>query len=250
MTQEEITRMFENIPADRMQSYLKYMATQEAEHEAVTKGKTDEEIIKIYLDSLAKLDPQLATKYPTNTRGKSIEDCMQYIESLAQKMAKNKRSVAINSFTVFEWTVRYFMDDEIKKFEVVKPAPVVPTKPAKVTLASLQAEKEKWQANIKKQIDDWEVDHNAKIDQWEQEHKQDLFPEENPHVKEQNPFLAAVFPQQAELDRLLAEKNKPAAPEPAADKPAEDPEPETQDQEEDGEIIEEASPEEIGELEY
>ena len=57
MTQEEITRMFENIPADRMQSYLKYMATQEAEHEAVTKGKTDEEIIKIYLDSLAKLDP-------------------------------------------------------------------------------------------------------------------------------------------------------------------------------------------------
>lgn len=251
MTNEEITRMLENIPAEKMQSFIKWMATQEAEHEAICKGSTPQEILKAYLDKMAEHDPQLATKYPQNPMGKTIKDCWEMIENRANELSGNKRQIGLTSFQVFDMAVRYFLDDEAKKYERPKNAPIAHTVIPKNNLESLLKEKENWETANKKKIDEWEKEHNAKIDAWELEHKQDLFPPENPLLKQENPFLKSVFPQQAQLDKLLTEKTKTTTkqvtPEPASAEPGTEP---VANDNEDGEDIEEASAEELGELDY
>lgn len=253
MTPEEITRMLENTSAKDVENLIKYLNIQKAEAEAVTKGTTNEEIVQNYLDNLIKYDPQLAEKYPTNNMNKGIKDCMDYINNLAQKTAApGARMAAVNSFTVFEWAVRYFLQDEIEKFEKPKPAPYQPKAPTlQQKIDTLKQAKEKWLQGNKNKIDAWEIENNAKIDLWEKEHKLDLFPSNNPYANKVNPHLSEVFPQQEELDKLITEQNKKSKPEPTAEPEKTEPaaEPDNSDQEDEGDIIEEASEEELAELE-
>ena len=221
MKPEEITRMLENVEQKDVEQLFKYLKIQQAENAALAKGKTQKEIVQEYLNELSKLDPQLAAVYPTNAAGKSIDDCFAYIEDNATKMRRDgKNVVTITSFTVFEWAVTYFLDDTIAKFEVKKVA--TPSyDPTAAKIKTLQANKEKWQKENDKKVQEWETDNNAKIDAFEKAHANDLFPADNPYTGKVNPHLSAVFPQQEELDKLLAEQK--AKKKKAKESPAEEP---------------------------
>ena len=242
MKPEEITRMLENVEQKDVESLFKYLRIQQAENAALAKGKTQKEIIQEYLNALSKLDPQLAAVYPDNKAGKSIDDCYAYIEDNARKLRTDgKNTVSVTSFTVFEWAVTYFLDETVAKFEVKKGTPVVTNYDITAgKIKTLQANKEKWQKENDKKVQAWETENNAKIDEFEKAHAHDLFPAINPYTGRVNPHLNAKFPQQEELDKLLAEqKAKKKAKETPADEPAataEEPapkEPETPDEPDD-----------------
>ena len=171
------------------------------------KGKTQKDIVKIFLDERRKSNLKLAQKYPENAMGKSFDDCWAYIEDNAEKAANGQNRVAITSFTVFDWAVNYFCDDSIAKVEKAKSTTSKPTKeekPTKSELQTLQEAKEIWQKKNDQQVAQWEQENNAAIDKFEKEHAMDLFPPVNPYLNKENPYLNAVFPQQEKLDKLLA----------------------------------------------
>lgn len=214
MNNELITRKLENVTQEQLENVIKYLDAQRIENDAVSKGKTNEDIIRLYLEGLAKNHPDLAAKFPNNPMGKTMKDCMEYIESLARKMAGNSQMATVTSFTVFNWAILYFTDDSIKKHETPKPTPVVKTTAThtqKVDLKALLAEKETWEKENKAKIDEWEQKHNAEIDDWESKHPADLFgyKPENPFLKKQNPYLNMVFPKQGILDKAI-EAQKPS----------------------------------------
>lgn len=208
MTQEQITSMLENVERKDVEQLFKYLKMQKAENEALAKGKSQKEIVQEYLNALAKIDPELAAVYPANNAGKSIDDCYAYIEDNARKMRHDgKNCVSVTSFTVFEWAVTYFLDNNIAKFEVKKNTTAkTDYDPLPAKIKALQANKEKWQKENEKKVQDWETENNAKIDAFEKAHANDLFPAINPYTGQVNPHLNAVFPQQEELDKLLAEQ--------------------------------------------
>ena len=229
MKPEEITSLLEETSMEDVQNLVKYLKIQKAESYAITHGQTRKEIVENYLNKMSELDPTLAAVYPTNADGKGIDDCMLYLEDNALKMVTQRtgvQTVQLPSFTVFEWAERYFLDPEVKKFEKAKPAPAPVYKPKKRTLKDLQKAKAEWEAENSRKIQEWEVDNNAKIDAFEREHASDLFPPENPHCKNVNPYLEKTFPDQAELDALLQGKETPVEDEPETneeDIPEEDP---------------------------
>ena len=216
MTNEELTSMLKNVSRKDIENLLRYHRVQEAESHALAKAKSFNEIIEMYLTKMAELDPQLAEKFPNNPAGKTVKDCVEYINNQARKMVTNQtgtQCVALSNAEVYNLAVQYFLDDSIEKVEKKEPVRKPAPKPAKRTLAQLQKAKEEWQKENDRQVQEWEIAHNARIDKFENEHKLDLFPPENPYLKEVNPFLDKTFPDQEELDKLLAEKDNPA-PEP------------------------------------
>lgn len=229
MKPEEITSLLEGTSMEDVQNLVKYLKIQKAESYAITHGQTRKEIIENYLNKMSELDPTLAAVYPTNADGKGIDDCLLYIEENAKKMVTERtgvQTVQLASFTVFEWAERYFLDPEVKKFEKPKPAPTPAYKPKKRTIKDLLKAKAEWEAENSRKIQEWEVDNNTKIDAFEREHASDLFPPENPHCKNVNPYLGLTFPDQKELDALLKAEDKTKADEPETneeDIPEEDP---------------------------
>ena len=228
MKPEELTSLLEHTSKEDVQNLIKYLTIQKAEAHAIANGKTNKEIVKAYLEKMAELDPTIASVYPTNDAGKTIDDCMDYIDDNALKMVPEKHGtqcVRLASFTVFEWAVRYFLDPEIKKFEKPKPTYTPkPYTPKKKTLKELQAAKEAWEKENNRKAQEWEIANNAKIDEFEREHALDLFKPENPHTKNVNPHLTATFPEQEELDKLLNAKDEPAEEAPTAEATEEAPE--------------------------
>lgn len=207
MTEQEIKSLLETTSPQDVKNLVEYLKIQHAENEAVAKGKTQKDIVKIFLDERRKSNLKLAQKYPENAMGKSFDDCWAYIEDNAKKAANGQNRVAITSFTVFDWAVNYFCDDSIAKVEKAKPTTSKPTKeekPTKSELQTLQEAKEIWQKKNDQQVAQWEQENNAAIDKFEKEHAMDLFPPVNPYLNKENPYLNAVFPQQEKLDKLLA----------------------------------------------
>lgn len=207
MTEQEIKSLLETISPQDVKNLVEYLKIQHAENEAVAKGKTQKDIVKIFLDERRKSNLKLAQKYPENAMGKSFDDCWAYIEDNAKKAANGQNRVAITSFTVFDWAVNYFCDDSIAKVEKAKPTTSKPTKeekPTKSELQTLQEAKEIWQKKNDQQVAQWEQENNAAIDKFEKEHAMDLFPPVNPYLNKENPYLNTVFPQQEKLDKLLA----------------------------------------------
>ena len=203
MTQDQITRMLESTSEQDMRNLLNYLNIQKAENEAVRKGTNAKEMVQIYLDELSKYDELLASKYPKNPAGKTIEDCMEYVQNNARKCREGSSSfVAVTSFAVFNWAVEYFLDDSIA---IVKKKKTIPAKKQDKTptIEELQKEKAEWQAMNDKLVQEWEVNHNAQIDAFELKNKLELFPAENPYLKDVNPYLGKTFPNQELLDKLL-----------------------------------------------
>ena len=219
MKPEEFTSLLDNTSKEDVENLVKYLKNQKAEAHAIAHGQTNKEIVQAYLEKMAELDPTIAAVYPNNDAGKSIDDCLAYIDNLAEKLVPEKHGtqcVKLPSFTVFEWAERYFLDASIPKFKK-DPIPAPKTfQSKKRTITDLQKEKEQWEAQNAKASQNWEIENNKKIDQFEKEHAQDLFPPENPHIKNVNPFLGKTFPQQEELDKLLNTQ------EPAQDEASED----------------------------
>lgn len=207
MTEQEIKSLLETTSPQDVKNLVEYLKIQHAENEAVAKGKTQKDIVKIFLDERRKSNLKLAQKYPENAMGKSFDDCWAYIEDNAKKAANGQNRVAITSFTVFDWAVNYFCDDSIAKVEKAKPTtskPAKEEKPVKSELQTLQEAKEIWQKKNDQQVAQWEQENNTAIDKFEKEHAMDLFPPVNPYLNKENPYLNAVFPQQEKLDKLLA----------------------------------------------
>lgn len=237
MTQEQITRMLENVSENDMQNILGFAKNKAAEEAAIANGQTPEKMIEGYLNHMAKIDPQLAEVYPNNPDGKTIEDCCMYIEKLAKGKAANHSGfqlVTISSFDVFQWATQYFLDKEIKKIEKPAPTPVKTytsvskTPTIKLDADALLKEKKEWEKTNNEKIDAWEKENNRNIDKFEWEHPEDLFGNkpENPYKTKENPYLKLTFPKQALLDHALAQKDKTTKLSPAEEpKPSPEPEP-------------------------
>ena len=212
MNEQEIKSLLENVSLSDIKNCVEYLKIQHAENEAVAKGKTQKDIIKLFLDERRKTSLRLAPKYPENAMGKTINDCYAYIEDNAKKAANGGRSIALTSYTIFDWAVNYFCDDSITKFETAKPKTTAPaSKPAapkQATLADLQKEKEEWQKDNDQKVAQWEIENNKKIDEFDKKYAMDFFPPENPHRNAVNPYLNMTFPRQTELDKMLAEQSK------------------------------------------
>lgn len=212
MTEQEIKSLLETTSTQDVKNLVEYLKIQHAENEAVAKGKTQKDIVKIFLDERRKSNLKLAQKYPENAMGKTFDDCWAYIEDNAKKAANGQNRVAITSFTVFDWAVNYFCDDTIQKFATAKPkttktptsAKKAPEKDLQTALKELQQAKEAWQKSNDEKVAKWEIENNQAIDKFDKEHNMDLFPPENPYRTKENPHLSAVFPEQNELDKVLA----------------------------------------------
>lgn len=212
MTEQEIKSLLETTSPQDVKNLVEYLKIQHAENEAVAKGKTQKDIVKIFLDERRKSNLKLAQKYPENAMGKTFDDCWAYIEDNAKKAANGQNRVAITSFTVFDWAVNYFCDDTIQKFAATKPKTTktststkkAPEKDLQTALKELQQAKEAWQKSNDEKVAKWEIENNQAIDKFDKEHAMDLFPPENPYRTKENPHLSAVFPEQNELDKVLA----------------------------------------------
>lgn len=212
MTEQEIKSLLETTSSQDVKNLVEYLKIQHAENEAVAKGKTQKDIVKIFLDERRKSNLKLAQKYPENAMGKSFDDCWAYIEDNAKKAANGQNRVAITSFTVFDWAVNYFCNDNVQKHTTAKPKTTkTPTSTKKATekdlqtaLKELQQAKEAWQKSNDEKVSKWEIENNQAIDKFDKEHAMDLFPPENPYRTKENPHLNAVFPEQNELDKVLA----------------------------------------------
>lgn len=211
MNEQEIKSLLENVALSDIKNCVEYLKIQHAENQAVAQGKSQKEIIKIFLDERRKTSLRLAPKYPENTMGKNMDNCYAYIMDNAKKAANGAHMATITSFTVFDWAVNYFCDDSIPKFETAKAKTTAPTgKPIakkETTLEELMQEKEEWQKDNDQDVANWEIENNKKIDEFDKKYAMDFFPPENPHRNAVNPYLNKVFPRQAELDKMLAEKS-------------------------------------------
>ena len=212
MTEQEIKSLLETTSPQDVKNLVEYLKIQHAENEAVAKGKTQKDIVKIFLDERRKSNLKLAQKYPENAMGKSFDDCWAYIEDNAKKAANGQNRVAITSFTVFDWAVNYFCDDNVQKHTTAKPkttktptsAKKAPEKDLQIALKELQQAKEAWQKSNDEKVAKWEIENNQAIDKFDKEHNMDLFPPENPYRNKVNPYLNEEFPEQKELDKVLA----------------------------------------------
>lgn len=81
------------------------------------------EAIKNYLDQRAKEDSLFAEAY--KKKGKTIEECCNYIISEVQKSAKGNRA-AMTSDEVFSLAVHYYDEDNVKADKKVNARVVVP----------------------------------------------------------------------------------------------------------------------------
>ena len=81
------------------------------------------EIIKAHLDKMAEQDFAFAERY--KLENKSLDKCIQYIKSQAQKRAK-QGFAAIEDDVVYGWAVHYYQEDDVKVDEKVKAEVVTP----------------------------------------------------------------------------------------------------------------------------
>ncbi len=217
MTQEQITRMLENHSEEEVSKVFNFLNNKAAEEAAIAAGETPDKMVKGYLDKMATLDPQLAEVYPDNPDGKTIEDCLMFIQNEAEEKCKNKsgfQCVTITSFDVFNWATMYFLNPEIKKIEKPKaPAKVTtsaPYIPAKLSLEELLKEKQEWEIAHNERIDKWEKENQKAIEKFERENPMDLWGNkpENPFKEKVNPFANEQFPKQSLLDKALEQQDK------------------------------------------
>ena len=80
-------------------------------------------IIKAHLDKMAQQDFSFAERYKLES--KSLDKCIQYIKSQAQKQAK-QGFAAIEDDVVYGWAVHYYQEDDIKVDEKVKAKVITP----------------------------------------------------------------------------------------------------------------------------
>lgn len=69
------------------------------------------EIIKAHLDKMAQQDAAFAARY--NMKGKTLDNCIKYIFSEAQKK-RTGNCAAIEDAVVFGWAVHYYQEDNLK----------------------------------------------------------------------------------------------------------------------------------------
>ena len=81
------------------------------------------EIIKRHLDKMAQQDFAFAERYKLES--KSLDKCIQYIKSQAQKQAK-QGFAAIEDDVVYGWAVHYYQEDDNMVDEKVKAKVVTP----------------------------------------------------------------------------------------------------------------------------
>lgn len=229
-----------NMEDQDLAMFLRYMKIQEAEKAAIL-GKSNKEILQLFMERRAEQDPDVRDAYTKNPLGKTINDAYEYIFDYARQNARGQNMAALTSMTVFQMVEQYFTDPEIKKFEKAKP--VATTK----TAAKKQSKLEDLKADIQiltRGSQDWETAHMAKVEKWVKEHEQELFfdPNDNPHLKEVNPYLDKLTAKEQELQSLgAAPASAPVAQEPA---PAPETEPEIEADEDEDEPDEDA----IGEI--
>ena len=91
------------------------------------------QIIKKHLDKMAQQDFAFAERYKDEK--KSLDDCIKYIFSQAEKK-KSGNCAAIEDSVVYGWAVHYYQEDNIKvgnvKAKVVAPKTEKPKEVAKV----------------------------------------------------------------------------------------------------------------------
>jgi hypothetical protein len=80
-------------------------------------------IIKAHLDKMAQQDFAFSERYKLES--KSLDKCIQYIKSQAQKQAK-QGFAAIEDDVVYGWAVHYYQEDDVKVEEKVKAKVVTP----------------------------------------------------------------------------------------------------------------------------
>ena len=80
-------------------------------------------IIKAHLDKMAQQDFAFAERYKLES--KSLDKCIQYIKSQAQKQAK-QGFAAIEDDVVYGWAVHYYQEDNVEVNEKVKAKVVTP----------------------------------------------------------------------------------------------------------------------------
>lgn len=216
MTQDQITKVLENTSVDEFQGLLEHLNKQKAELAAI-QGKNHKEMIQYYLDEKSKTDIALARQYPNNSQGKTIEDCVRYITNNASKMKDRNVAIVHHSF-VFEWAVKYFVDDTIKKETAAVPATIKSSTSQKSTMSPEELKKlhDEWEKAHLQRINDWIAKHEElslkweqkqkkKIAQWEAEHAQtSLFGETS---NEKNPYLDEINPHGADRNPFLHEIN-------------------------------------------
>ena len=69
MTEQEIKSLLETTSPQDVKNLVEYLKIQHAENEAVAKGKTQKDIVRIFLDEHRKSNLKLAQKYPENAMG-------------------------------------------------------------------------------------------------------------------------------------------------------------------------------------
>ena len=191
MTTEELNQMLSGIEPGKVKKFINTMMKDEAQMAAL-QGKTQQEMIKLYIECVAKKDDKINAAYYHNPLGKKPEDCYKYIERQVKKLANGTNSAMVSSTIIFEMVEKYFLDDTIKKEEERKPAKAESkSKPQPQNKQSQEEKAKKWEAEHNQRIDAWETKQNAKIDQWDKQHRGELFynPDENPHIHEKNPYL-------------------------------------------------------------
>ena len=210
MTQDQITKAFEKVTPEELEGLLGHLKNQKAELAAM-KGKTPAQMVQFYLDELAKADPQLAARYPNNELGKTIDNCMSYLQNQASKLKKGNIAMVHHSI-VFDWAVEYFLDDNIKAAATAKAK--AETKP-KMTPEEIKAKIEEWNKAHQQRIDDWirkhedkcakwEAEQKKKIEKWDREHLQiSIFEDPNEGT---NPFREEGCPYDNETNPFLLEK--------------------------------------------
>jgi hypothetical protein len=80
-------------------------------------------IIKAHLDKMAQQDFAFAERY--KLENKSLDKCIQYIKSQAQKQAK-QGFAAVEDDVVYGWAVHYYQEDNVEVNEKVKAKVVTP----------------------------------------------------------------------------------------------------------------------------
>lgn len=81
------------------------------------------ELVKSYLDKLAKTDKLFAKTYAKSN--KNIDDCCQYIIEEAKKAAKGQCSAAFKDDEVYGLAIHYYDEDDIKPKNSIKASVVV-----------------------------------------------------------------------------------------------------------------------------
>lgn len=81
------------------------------------------EVIKRHLDQMAQQDFAFAERY--KQEGKSLDKCIQYIFSQAQKK-KTGNCAAIEDAIVYGWAVHYYTEDNVNVDKSVKAKVVAP----------------------------------------------------------------------------------------------------------------------------